>query len=369
MAKHRGSFKLDKFLKALDPQLRVQYFAKYSIVFPSDLNFDDDSLAKFWGAIAEEKRVGIEEELHCINDTADQARDCLEQACREFFIQKQDDETSETTAMRVFLKGEDAFSLAFDAYLYYVLSEKLSHHKFQKVTLNFSDGQIPQFKAAVEAHFKDCGKSGHCDIRHRVDGDKHILLIARGDFMRTHLVFDETKGKPDISSFRPAKEDMIVFNKSNNVLSMSLSGRSDDDKQKYLEMFASAFLGVAQIDDATLNKSLVDIDPIKKRTFNFSGNEQIESVKLTEVNAKVGNGAMRLILKSSDLSSIRGYGIGADGGAEFVSAKLKFFIKRDGKKSKGFVVEIKPPENSKIPQKKEKQIIEAYLKEQGVLLE
>ena len=69
MAKHRGSFKLDKFLKALDPQLRVQYFAKYSIVFPSDLNFDDDSLVTFWGSIAEENRVEIDEKLHCINDT------------------------------------------------------------------------------------------------------------------------------------------------------------------------------------------------------------------------------------------------------------------------------------------------------------
>ena len=77
---------------------------------------------------------------------------------------------------------------------------------------------------------------------------------------------------------------------------MSLSGRSDDDKKKYLEMFGSAFLGVTQIDDGTLNNSLIDIDPIKKRTFNFGGNEQIESVKLTEVNAKIGNGAMRLIL-------------------------------------------------------------------------
>lgn len=36
---------------------------------------------------------------------------------------------------------------------------------------------------------------------------------------------------------------------------------------------------------------------------------------------------------------------------------------------KGFEVIIRPPENSKIPQKKEKQIIEAYLREQGVLLE
>lgn len=369
MAKHRGSFKLDKFLKAVDPQLRTAYFTKYGINFPANISFNDDSLANFWGAIAEAKRAEIEEELHCINDTADQARDCLEQACQQFSIQKQDDETSETTAMRVFLKGEDAFEVAFDAYLYRVLSEKLSHHKFQNVTAEFTDGPLNKFKTAVETHFKDCAKSDHCDIRHWIDGNKHILLIIRGDFMRTHHVFDDQQGKPNIKSFRPAKEDMLVYNIGNKVLSMSLSGRSEDDKKKYLEMFAGAFLGVAQIDDHTLNNSLVDIDPIKKRTFNFGGNEHIESVRLVEVNAKIGNGGIRIIVKSNDLANMEGYGIGKDGNAEFVSAKLKFFVKRDGKKSKGYVVDIRPPENSKIPQKKEKQIIEAYLREQGVLLE
>ena len=371
MTKHR-SFKLDKFLKAVDPELRKQFFAlktNGSITFPDKIDFEGDGLDKFWETIPEDLRTLIDERLQCINDTADHARPCLEQACREYKIGKQEDETSETTAMRVYLHSEEAFSLAFDAYLYYILSEKVSRHKFQKATPNFSDGQFPLFKSAVEVYFKDCGKSFHCDIRHRIEGDNHIILVARGDFMKTQLVFKDQEVKTRIESFRPAKEDMMVFNTTNNVLSMSLSSRSDDDKKKYLEMVGCAFLGVAQIDKETLNNSLVDISPIKKRTFDFKGNEEIESVKLTEVNAKVGNGALRLILRSNDLSNMEAYGIGPDGGAEFVSAKLKFFIKREGKKSKGFLVEIRPPEDSKIQHKKERQIIEAYLRAQGVLLD
>jgi len=162
---------------------------------------------------------------------------------------------------------------------------------------------------------------------------------------------------------------MLVFDGNNNVLSMSLSSRSDEDKKKYLEMFGSAFLDVTQIDDSTVNNSLIDMDPIKKRTFNFGGNEQVESIKLTEIHAKLRGGAMRLILRSNDLAGLQGYGVGADGAAEFVSAKLKFLIRREGRKSKSFTVEVKQSGNSKIPQKKEKEIIELYLREQGVLLE
>ncbi|OGS32957.1 MAG: hypothetical protein A2218_10245 [Elusimicrobia bacterium RIFOXYA2_FULL_53_38] len=368
MTKHR-SFKLDKFLRAVDPGLRKKFFENNKVTVPETVNFEDDSLDKFWETIPEDVRVEIEERLQCVNDTADHARECLEQACREYKIEKQEDETPETTAMRVYLHGEAAFALAYDAYLYYILSEKMSHHKFQKTAPDFSDGQFPEFQAAVEAHFKAFGKSGHCNIRHRIDGDKHIVLIAHGDFVKTHLVFDEDKAKTRIRSFRPAKEDMLVFNKTNNVLSMSLSGRSDDDKKKYLEMVGKAFLGLTAIDESTVSSSLVDIEPIKKRTFDFNGNEQVESVKLLEVSAKTGDGVMRIIVKSNDLAKVTSHGIGPDGGAQFLSVKLKFTIRREGLKSKSFVVEIKPPENSKIPQKKERQIIEKYLREQKVLLE
>lgn len=362
MAKHR-SFTLDKFLKAVDPELRSGYFSNKGITLPDGIGFDD-----FWDGIEDALRVEIEEELHCINDTADKARDCLEQAVREFDIQTQDDETSETTAMRVFLHSEEAFSVAFDFYLYYhILSEKLSHHKFKNVKPNFGDNRVAKFKSSVEQYFKDCAKSEHCDIRSRIDGDKQILLIARGDFMKTHLVFDEEKVKPNVRSFRPAKEDMLVFDKRNNILSLNISSRSEDDKKKYIEMFGNAFLGLAKIDDSTLNDSLVDLGPIKQRSFSYEGNEHIEGVHLTEIRAKLGG--LFLTLKSNDLKGrLQSFGLGSDG-TEYLSVKLKFLVKREGKKDKGIGVEIKPPEHSKIPEKKEKKIIEDYLREQKVLLE
>ena len=53
---------------------------------------------------------------------------------------------------------------------------------------------------------------------------------------------------------------------------------------------------------------------------------------------------------------------------EFVSVKLRFYIKRSGKKSKSITVEVKPPENTKLPERAEKGIIESYLRDNGVLL-
>jgi len=369
MVKHR-SFKIDKFLKSVDTQLRNQYFSKYKITLPADVNFDDGSFDKFWSTIKDEQRDDIEEELRCINDIADHARDCLERACQEFKIQKQEEERAETTALRVFLdKNPEAYLMALDAYLYYVLSERCSRHKFNNGKPDFNSAKVSQFKSAVEQHFKNTGKSEHCVIRQRIDGNNHIFFIARGDFRKTYHIFDEKEGKPDIRSFRPAKEDMLAFDKQTNILCLSIDGRCDDDKKKYLEMFGGTFMGLSKIDESTLNNLLVNLDPIKKRTFHYEGNEQIESVKLTEVNAKLRGGALRLSIRSHDLKdTIQGFGLASDN-TEYISVKLNFLIKRDGKKSINRSVIIKPPENSKIPQRKEKQIIEAYLREQGVLLE
>ena len=122
-----------------------------------------------------------------------------------------------------------------------------------------------------------------------------------------------------------------------------------------------------------------------KKLYRLSGDEVTQGTNPTVYNAildaispsllSAGATVAELIVADGGIQSSNyvagsaGWIINYDGNAEFVSAKLKFLVKRDGKKSKSFTVEIKPPENSKIPQKKEKQIIEDYLKEQGVLLE
>jgi hypothetical protein len=366
MAKHR-SFKIDKFFRAVDDALLRDYFIKkQNITVPVEVQFTEGSFNDFWDGLSEDQRALIEEELHCVNDIADRARNYLEQAVRAFDIEKNDDERSETTAMRVFLHSDEAFYTAFDYYLYVVYSEKLSHHKFAEGTADFS-GNLERFKTAVEEYFKESGKSRNCAVRYRTDGDKQILLIARGDFMQTHLVFEN--GKVEIKSFRPAKEDMLVFDTRTSVLSVNISGRSDEDKKKYIEIFGKTIMGLSEVPEETFSNTLVILTPIKNNTFNYGGNVDIESVKLTEVRVKQrGAAPIRLTVGTADVTgTFARYNIDSDG-TEFLAAKLKFLIKRDGRKSKQITIEVKPPENTKVPEKREKKLIEDYLREQGVLL-
>ncbi|MDO8489457.1 MAG: hypothetical protein Q7S42_05045 [Candidatus Omnitrophota bacterium] len=367
MAKHR-SFKIEKFVTGVKSELLKEYFTRKDVPVADGFVFDRNNIHDFLDGISDEgKRSYIEEELQCINDIADRARGYLEQARREYNIAVQDDEPSEATAMRVFLHSEEAFSLALDFYLYVVYSEKLSHHKFDHNNCNFAEDRVALLKSAIEEHFKDSGKSEHCDIRYRTHGGKHVVLIAHGNFMRTHLIFKD--GKVDIQSFRPAKEDMLVFDTRNCVLSVNAGGWSDADKKRYIEIFGSAILGMDQVADATFNNTLVVLDPIKNGTFSYSGNNDVESVDLTEVRVKCrGTKVIRVTINCGDVrQAFSDLNISMQDG-EYVSAKLRFYIKRSGKKSKSITVEIKPPENTKLPEKAEKEIIETYLRDNGVLL-
>jgi len=242
MAKHRP-FKLDKFVKAVEDDLLKAYLIRHGLTIPADMVLDGDNIEKLLDGIEDkEKRLLIEEEMYCINDIADRSRNYLEDAVRDFNIQVNEDDSSETIALKVFLHSEEAFSVAYDHYLYVIYSEKLSHHQFTEGNCDFGESKVANFKKEIEQYFKETGKSENCNIRERIEGDKNIIFIARGDYMKTHLVFDG--GRIRVQSFRPAKEDMLVFDRRNSVLSLNISGRSEAEKKKYIEIFGKNILFV-----------------------------------------------------------------------------------------------------------------------------
>lgn len=367
MAKHR-SFKLDRFIGSVEDGLLRQYFSeKRNIEVPSAVRLDGNSFEKFWKRLSDVDQTEIEEELQCINDIADRSRGYLEDAIQDYSIQRVDTDSPATVAMRVFLHSEEAFSKSFDHYLYVVYSEKLSHHKFYQGVADFTSSKIAKFKSEVTRHFKECGKSENCDIRERYEDGKYILLVARGDFMDSHLTFEG--GKMKISSFRPAREDMLVFEPNTSVLSINVGAYSDMEKIKYLEMFGKTIMGLSEIEERTKTGTVVILDPIRNNSFNYDGNEHIKAVKLTEVKVKQkGVAPIKLTVNYNDVTRLfNRYNLSSDG-TEFISVKLRFEVKRDGKNSKKITVEVKPPENTKVPVKAEKKIIEDYLREQKVLL-
>lgn len=369
MAKHRG-FTWEKFVNAVGEDLLKGYFSKRNVDVPSGWPLDYEHVQKLLDGLSDEnKKNEIDEEFHCINDVAERGQEYLEMAKGKFGVDTPDDEPRERTAMRLFLnKTPGVFRMAYDYYLYLTISADLSHHQFPDGQANFSKKCLDQFKHRIMEHYRKQAKGAGCRVRHCVDGDNRIIFVARGDFVKTQQVWE--KGAVKNQYFRPAKEDILIFNTKNHVLSVKIRSRNTEDKIEYIKAFGHHVLGKRKIEDEILEGGLVSLAPIQKKTFNYGGNEHIKGVKLVEVQMRIPKrGFIRLKINSKDLVSSleRFLNISLEDG-ELLSAKLKFKLENGGKSQKPLTVELRPPERTSLNKKRDNTIIEEYLRENEVLL-
>lgn len=210
--------------------------------------------------------------------------------------------------------------MAFDQYLYVVYSEKLRHHRFAKGEASLTDDVFENVKRDIEEYYLENGKSEQCRIRKYDDDEKYFTLIARGDFMKTMMIFQD--GDIQIRSFRPAKEDILIFNKKSKVLSIKVSGRSNEEKQKYLEIFSKRVMGIDKMDDSVFDHNVVSLDPIKDESFNYEGNEHVEKISLVRVDSKQKS-AMVSVSGGNVGSMLKFYGMSKDT-TEITSVKMWF---------------------------------------------
>lgn len=369
MVKHRG-FTFEKFVNAVGEDLLRDYFSTKKISVPSGFPLDCEHVHTLLDELSNENvKSDIMEQLHCINDVAEKGQDYLEIAKSEFAIETPDDEPRERTAMRLFLNDNpDVFQVVYDLYSWRTEAADLSHHRFPDGQANFGHDFLDQFRHRIEEHYGKQAKGRNCEIRHRVDGHNHIIFVARGDFLKTQQVWEN--GTLKNRYFRPAKEDILVFNTNNRVLSVKIRSRDTDDKVEYIKAFGNHILGKDELPNEIFDNSLLSLVPIQNGSFNYDGNQHIKWVKLVEVQMRIPKrGFIRLKINSNDLvSSLEKFLHICLEDGELISAKLRFKIEHDGKSQKPLTVELRPPERTSLNKKRDNTIIEEYLIENEVLL-
>jgi len=374
MAKHRRtSFKVEKFIESARDHLLRQYFEERKVTVPKNLEFKrGKEFDEFWAGIPEVRQKKFEEELHLVDDIAESSRDDIQETIQDFKIptekdEKGDDENGETLALRIFLhKDKNAFQKVYDQYTRDTFLKSVSKCKFKSGKANFSDKNIDEFIDEIKNYYGTDGKGKHCKVRKYEEDDTFFMLIARGEYIKTGRVFDEN-GDIIIESSRPVEEDFIYLNKKTLVFRIKVGGQGKKDKPqtKYLEAFGKHVMGLSEVNDKTVDRDIVNLTPIKEQKFSFEGNDRIEKIKLTYVDETQTGLTIRI--SGGDLTPFfQRFRLGAES-TKIRGVKLKFWIRQGDKDSESVTVEIRPPEITKIPKDELKEVIEAYLYEQGVL--
>jgi len=365
--RHR-SLTLKKLVNAIDHELMERYFAEKfpDAKLPVHIIMDTEAIESFMEDPRNAEARGlILQDFRKINDICEKGKNLLVRAYRYFDIQWKEGHTPENMAMKLFLDHKEAFDYAYAWYSYYHSSGKMSHHLIPgdfKVTKR----KLESFLAETKEWFKDLAKGPECLITHYDEENSTVIFIKHGSYVRTMAYWKEDK--IEMISFRPASEDILLYDKDKEILSVKASLQKD--REQYINSFSRCIMGDESLAESEGRDTIYTLEPLQDGSFNWEGNENIKKIILTEVRLKLPGGTEPVIKISSgdvrktfaeDISDI-----GLDTG-ELTYAHFHFILEVDGKKQKVSFM-IAPPAVSDLAQKRHTEIISDYLKDQGVKL-
>ena len=368
MPRHR-SLNLKKFIDSIPEPLIEEYFKqKVEGGAPLSLKtFDYDSVNKLLDAVQDEElKNSILEDFTHINDICEKMMNILVKAVRRYGIETTGEEERQALAMDIFLHHKDAFDYAYDFYCLFNASSKMSHHNITAEDFEITPEKMDRFKEKVKAFYFNLAKGQECLVRHYDEDDQAVIVVMHGSYKRSVVIWDGQQIRTLF--FRPANEDVLQFNKNTSVL--SIKAPYQKDKVNYINAFTEAILGDESQAERPDRDVTFTLEPLQKGSFNFAGNELITSITLLEVKlAMRGVTGPAVVISSSDVQRTLEddlYGISLSSG-DLVHAKFRFKLEIDGKPRK-VTFEITPPNVTDLTKKKHADVINAYLKEQGVKL-
>lgn len=368
MPQHR-SLTLEKLVKAVNPELMERYFTER---LPSKTNLPFRFIMD-WPAIEQfmddernaQATALVIEDFSRINDICEKAKNYVVRAYRQFNILWVENDSPENLAMKLFLDHEDAFDFAYTWYCYYHTSSTLSSHRIRGA-FKLTAGKLNKFLKETKEWFGQLAKGRQCIVTHYDEKDSTVILVKHGSYVKTVAYWKENE--IDVTSFRPANEDVLLYDKGAGLLRIKAS--LPKDREQYIESFSRCIMGDASLAASDDRDTVYALKPLQDGSFDWNGNEYIQSVLLTGIKLRLPGGTEPVIhVSSSDVrksldESLRGIRLNA---GELTYAKLRFVLKVDGKKPR-VSVEISPPARSNLNQKRHAEIISAYLKAQGVEL-
>jgi hypothetical protein len=287
--------------------------------------------------------------------------------CKTKGIDYDPNEPAHQISMRLFLDNREAFDFAWSRFQLYGSPSKLSVYSIPKPNLIIKTAQIVGFQSKVQDWFASSAKGTECQVNFYQDRDEVAILIRHGSYTRPFSFWN--KGSVGLSIIRPALEDILIYSRTNSQL--HIKARSPKDRQEYLKLFCSDLVGDAELVEHVTSMNMFSLDPIRLRTFNYSGKAPITKVELVKLREKLsGVDDIELELKSrnvpmaferlADKTTIKS--------GTITLARFRFHLRIKGEKMTSITFDIEPPSRTNLSEKRYADIIENYLRDQGVML-
>jgi len=376
MTRKRYSNKFDTVIGVADKELLTEYFSnhlsKKEIVLDKTKEFNQDYVHGLLDKLkTEEERLDIVEEIECMEDLADnffpQVREHVLNQPIQYPLEWAPQDSNETVILKIFLRHKNAYKLIYDLFLCDKSYAKLHHYSLSADNVQFEQEHIDAFKKDLQKYFEDQKQTGSCYIRQREYKGRQYILILRGDEQKTVTVLNESGDQKVHRVFRPAKEDVIVYDKENSVIAMSPGIGSTKNKLAYANAFNKHILsGNETIDKKffSTDNYLVNLKPLFDKKF-YERTADIQEIKLVYIFAiKDGTVPIDIKIASEDvLDAIKVLSLHINDN-EIVSAKIEVYL--DGQRS-AIPVSLTQRSTGQIKGRKESEIVENFLRARKII--
>lgn len=372
MAKNTYNNKFDTVIEVADKTLLFTYFKDKGVPVEEDkelsVEYVHNVLDKFGEIKSDDDRLDIAEEIECVQDLAEEF---FEQTREQVLedpknnIKWTKNESNETVILRILLTDEKKYKLIYDLFLCDKYWAKLHHYFLDTKKIKFDDESVKAFTTDLREYLISKEKDPDCDIRKREYKGRQYILMLRGDEQKTITIVKDGQKKRRV--FRPAKEDMVVYDKEHSVIAMTSTISSQKDKLFYANTFNKHILcSKKEIDKEffSSDKYLIDLAPLLTKKF-YERTKEISEIRLTRLLAiKETSPQTTITFKSDDvLKSLDSLSFQINK-QEIIAAS--FELQLDGKK-RAIPVRLTKRSIGQIKKTKERELVEDFLRTKDVI--
>jgi hypothetical protein len=193
----------------------------------------------------------ILEDFKRINDICSGGMNLVVRAYRVYDIPFNQNEPDLALSMRLFLHYRDAFSYAWSRYLFHSSTSKVTLYSLGIPPIDITQLSVDSFQAQLAEWFQRLGKGERCEVDFTEDDNEVMFLISHGSYLRTVAHWQEES--VEIMSYRPASEDVLIYDKQRSTLTVKAS--IEKDQAEYLRAFATCIASdIGLVDKANDSK-------------------------------------------------------------------------------------------------------------------
>jgi len=297
-------------------------------------------------------RTVITEDFHRMHAIC--YRELANMAARRFGVPGCDGKT-EVVALNLFLDHPRVFEFAWAIYSYTASYANISQHWLQRHYARTGHETAANLEAELQSYFAAQGRGDECRLHVYDEPDELVISVLPGSQLRTIacLVGHEVT----VNQFRPACEDVLIYDKPRALLSVKVS--TPRDREYYVHCFARLILGDEALADHPERDQVYTLQPLQTDGLRWATDGKVIGLEMVKGTMKPHEPGHPVLIVEGDrrdwLEPSRG---------QLVEAELRFTITEDGREKK-VTFNIHPPCITDLVKKRYADEISDYLREKG----